>query len=245
MIGCCCVEDDDFQVVIIDVKSEGREQFAGKLIEEKAQAEPKAREEPKPEKKRDPLKDEPKEEDSGPQPYIFEVAVERDGEHLGMVLDTSASTKVLFVSRIVGGSLTTYNDAVEDDRRIKMYDFILEINGRTTHKEMLEDVKNCKGYAKLKILRPVPFSLLISRSTDKELGAGICYHPQVPSLGVKEIREGLLKDYNDTVPEDKQVKAGDCIIAVNGVSTDTMKMVEAMKATTDLTLTIIRPPDVW
>lgn len=47
-------------------------------------------------------------------------------------------------------------------------------------------------------------------------------------LGVKEIKEGLVKNYNNTAPTEKQVKPGDIILEVNGIRGDTKAMLNAV-----------------
>mmetsp|Transcript_116480 Transcript_116480/g.206208 ORF Transcript_116480/g.206208 Transcript_116480/m.206208 type:complete len:173 (-) Transcript_116480:164-682(-) len=51
-------------------------------------------------------------------------------------------------------------------------------------------------------------------------------HGDNVSLVVVEVMEGLVKDYNSTVAEELQIRPGDQIMEVNGVSGDSIKMLE-------------------
>jgi len=207
------------------------------LQEEPEKEEPK--EEPK--KEPEPIKQEPKAEPKLDKPLLvhtFSVSVEKSAGPLGMVLD--AKSGALVVIRVSDGTIKAYNDMAAVDKKIEPNDYIVDINGQTTKDNMLREVKEATGTLTLKVARPLPFTIKINRG-EKPFGAGLKYQEESCFIDLKEIRDGALKDYNDSVQDSKKAFLNDCIIAINGKSDTPDKMIEIMKSSTKFEVTLVRP----
>mmetsp|Transcript_21717 Transcript_21717/g.74658 ORF Transcript_21717/g.74658 Transcript_21717/m.74658 type:complete len:255 (-) Transcript_21717:82-846(-) len=241
--GCCCTDDQQAELVTVDILDtlQGRNDEEPK--EEKAQEEPK-KEEPKkePQKEPEPIKQEPKAQPKLDKPlsvHTFSVQVEKSAGPLGMVLDVKNGA--LVVIRVYDGTIKAYNDMTASDKKIEPNDYIVDINGQITKDNMLREVKQATGTVTLKVARPLPFTIKINRG-DKPFGAGLGYQQESCSIDLKEIRDGALKDYNDSVPHSKKAFLNDCIIAINGKSDTPDKMIEIMQSSTQFEVTLVRPP---
>jgi len=175
----------------------------------------------------------------GVEPAIFDIQLSKDGP-LGITLDIKVTG--LCVVRIGGGCFDNYNNKVDQSRRVRRHDFIIAINGKTDRDAMLNEVKECTGMVNLKIARPMVFPAKLKKGS-RPLGAGLGYQEESCSVDVREIRDGVLKEYNDGQHEDKfKVRVDDCIIGVNNIFDDPAQMIEAMKSLDEFELKVMRPP---
>jgi len=90
---------------------------------------------------------------------------------------------------------------------------------------------------------PVPETFVVELEkgavTKVGLSVGRFGNPNYPqALKVKAVEEGLARIYNSTAPDHLQIKAGDCIVEVNGVSEDSGKMLERVKGDQSLRFVI-------
>lgn len=66
-------------------------------------------------------------------------------------------------------------------------------------------------------------------------------HSDSQTLKITLVKDGLIKAYNDSAEESKQIKAGDSIIEVNGVTGDCKKMLETIGREKSLRFVVKRP----
>mmetsp|Transcript_9608 Transcript_9608/g.34118 ORF Transcript_9608/g.34118 Transcript_9608/m.34118 type:complete len:219 (+) Transcript_9608:95-751(+) len=149
---------------------------------------------------------------------VFEAVIAKEGP-LGLLLDVKA----------------------DPDVRLELHDYIVAINGQTSCAAMLLQAKGCKGALKIKVVRPKPWVVKIVKG-DKPFGAGLIYQNDSTSVGIKEVREGALKDYNARARPELQLLIGDSILKVNSIAGAAQQMVETMRTLTEFELTCTRAP---
>lgn len=66
-------------------------------------------------------------------------------------------------------------------------------------------------------------------------------HFEGPCLKVKKVKEGLVSDWNSAHP-DREVKAGDYMLEVNGVRGNTERLYEAIGSNITIDIVLSRPP---
>jgi len=84
----------------------------------------------------------------------------------------------------------------------------------------------------------IEFTIVLDRSTGVKLGVDVDQQDG-EALGVESIKDGLIRQWNETHP-DKRVRRGDRIIDVNGVRSDVLRIVEECKQCRELQMTIRR-----
>mmetsp|Transcript_9607 Transcript_9607/g.34113 ORF Transcript_9607/g.34113 Transcript_9607/m.34113 type:complete len:244 (+) Transcript_9607:95-826(+) len=174
---------------------------------------------------------------------VFEAVIAKEGP-LGLLLDVKAHLEAgaLSVIRVNGGGcIEAYNSKADPDVRLELHDYIVAINGQTSCAAMLLQAKGCKGALKIKVVRPKPWVVKIVKG-DKPFGAGLIYQNDSTSVGIKEVREGALKDYNARARPELQLLIGDSILKVNSIAGAAQQMVETMRTLTEFELTCTRAP---
>jgi len=237
MFNCCCTENDTEGAELIAVDVHDSLEEAPPVYEPESQ-----KEEAKPELVKEEPKEEPKTNEPAPQvsagPHTFEISVVKDGP-LGIMLDIKAAgVNVVHVS---AGCVQTYNAKADPDKCLEKFDYIVDINGKTSCKSMLGEVTECKGTVTLKVVRPVQWTVKLVKN-GKPFGAGLSFDKDSVSIEVTEIRDGTLKEFNASASPDLQIKPFDSIIKVNGIGDSPNQMIEALKTLPELELTVIRLP---
>jgi len=171
---------------------------------------------------------------------LFEVGIAKEGSQ-GLSLDVKVhlTMRALSVIRVNGGCIEAYNSKAHPDVRLEMHDYFVAINGQTSCAAMLIEAKECRGKLKIQVVRMKPWVVKIVKG-DKPFGAGLIYQNDSTSIHIKEIREGALKDYNESARAYLQLLPGDSILKVNSIAGVAQQMVETMRTLTEFELTCTR-----
>lgn len=174
----------------------------------------------------------------------FTVDITRgDLEMWGLRLECCAAG--LLVAEVVSGAVERYNNGVSGldaagARKIQMYDIIVEANGERAQGLIWRQLKEEAAMA-FEVVRP---RLLTVNLKKGHLPLGVLLsHPvsgHGKTLGVAEICDGLVKDYNASAEADAQVMVGDVIVSVNGQMGSSKNMIELLQVDSDVELTLLR-----
>lgn len=198
----------------------------------------------------------------GPENYVkaFQVTLQRRGastagldvapasnntdprsfaKTLGMVLDASMGV-IMFVCKVYDDDclVGAYNRTAPPEVQLKVGDFIEEVNGfRGNMAIMIQEV--CSNS---------DLTLLVSRSMEYEinvrkkdtLGCDVTYLGSGISLGVARVFDGPIQEWNDKNPS-RTVLEGDRIISVNGVRGTTHDLLEMIRTSEELCMSLARP----
>mmetsp|Transcript_90579 Transcript_90579/g.157199 ORF Transcript_90579/g.157199 Transcript_90579/m.157199 type:complete len:151 (+) Transcript_90579:56-508(+) len=91
--------------------------------------------------------------------------------------------------------------------------------------------KTAETVAAKEVARNMPATDFIveveKKGPDSKVGLDVDHGDDV-TLEIMLVKDGLVKDYNNSVAQDLQIRPGDRIVEVNGVSGDNKKMLEAV-----------------
>eukprot|EP00405_Crypthecodinium_cohnii_P018368 CAMPEP_0206453366 /NCGR_PEP_ID=MMETSP0324_2-20121206/20500_1 /ASSEMBLY_ACC=CAM_ASM_000836 /TAXON_ID=2866 /ORGANISM="Crypthecodinium cohnii, Strain Seligo" /LENGTH=249 /DNA_ID=CAMNT_0053923637 /DNA_START=252 /DNA_END=998 /DNA_ORIENTATION=- len=249
MFQCCCAEPPDAETIAVVDASEGGAQIRGFGTDEHTTYEAgtllrrqdrsldyKEVCDEKVEAFGDGVEQRPRRGPLGPvarQPGLraFEVFLRRSGR-LGMAVERKGTTLCL-VRYVEGGTLDLYNKQAPADKRMRPFDFIVQINGQSTPDEMLEEVKEPEKNLSMRILRPRPFPVTLHKD-GKPLGVALSFQPGSCLVEIQELKPGVAKEYNRTCPSDRRLEVGDLVVQANGASADPEKIIQEVKASGDL-----------
>mmetsp|Transcript_100510 Transcript_100510/g.260089 ORF Transcript_100510/g.260089 Transcript_100510/m.260089 type:complete len:256 (-) Transcript_100510:233-1000(-) len=175
-----------------------------------------------------------------PKPEILDISLDKGDTMLGMALDLKA--KGIHVLRIGQGAVERYNASVQDAeerKRIQPNDFIVAVNGARSNTDMVKVMKS-EAILNMKVLRAVPATVTLSKA-GRKLGCNLTYQEgQSIAVDITDISEGAISAYNQGVTEPMQIKNGDCIASVNGVSGSGAKIVEEILNAENLKMSFYR-----
>eukprot|EP00928_Gymnodinium_smaydae_P044087 TRINITY_DN29434_c0_g1_i1.p1 TRINITY_DN29434_c0_g1~~TRINITY_DN29434_c0_g1_i1.p1 ORF type:complete len:238 (-),score=20.28 TRINITY_DN29434_c0_g1_i1:130-816(-) len=220
-LRCCCVGDQDAEISVAPVDAKHVSEVG--IVESVAD--------------RFRLDTEPPVK---PYECVFDVAVQSNGR-LGLVLEAKYYG-MLSVLRIREDScLHSYNLTAVSERRVQKHDFIMEVNGKTTKAEILEEVRGRPRSFSMQILRPHKFRVTIHKGS-ASFGAKLNFEKSGVSLDIEELVGGALIEYNKGAQPNERICVRDFICEVNGVSESSEKMLNEIRAASELHLLIGRPP---
>lgn len=177
-----------------------------------------------------------------PAKMEFGILLRRDGDApLGLDLDVMDG-RTAWVLAIKDGIAATFNAGVPDGSQLKVYDFIVEVNGaRNDSKAMVASLKADRNLA-LQVRRPQTFDVKLCKDK-RPLGFDFTVEPQGRAVVIDRINEGCLRDWNFENPR-KQVKPKDRIFAVDGEVDSGQGLFEKIRsADADLELSVVRPEE--
>ncbi|CAL1170034.1 unnamed protein product [Cladocopium goreaui] len=146
----------------------------------------------------------------------FEVSLERKpGTYFGV--DLSSAGKACIVTSVTSDGLVAEwnNSGVAPRCQVQKYDRLLAVNGQTSEKskEVLDMLKHTHDQMVLTFQRARINEVKLQRD-GKSLGIHLKDGPHF--LLVLGVEDGVVKDYNKSVPHPFQVVSSDRIIAVDG-----------------------------
>merc|ERR1719203_1768146 len=101
------------------------------------------------------------------------------------------------------GLVDHYNQSASVDRRLRLYDCIVMVNGgvsRTVvHERLRQDMT-----LQVRVMRPTEFETRIDKR-DSMLGLELHCLAESIALAIKSIERGAIQDYNKSVPEAVQI----------------------------------------
>jgi len=171
----------------------------------------------------------------------FEVTLQKKDptDKCGLQLDCN-NEKTFEVVKVTEGLVKSYNDTVAESKKIVPGHCVVGINGKSGM-EMLSELSTSKEL-KLMIAPTINFTVQLTKSGTQQLGMNLAYEEGCSSLLLNGFAAGgLLDTYNKSAPQTQRVGVGDRIIEVNGVSGEPLKILDALKTSTALSLKVARP----
>jgi len=159
---------------------------------------------------------------------------------LGALLDASTGVTI-FVSEVYDGDcpVGVYNRTAPPEQQLKVGDFIVEVNGHHGNMTIMMQEMHLNRNLTLLVMRAMEYEINVHKQD--MLGCSITYDANSGiSLGIACVLQGPIKVWNDENPS-KIVIEGDRIIAVNGVKGATSDLLEIIRKSQDLWMTLARP----
>lgn len=193
------------------------------------------------------------EEEPPLQPGEFEVCINAEkflGCDPGIDLDVT-DPETLLVLRVRSGPFKEWNESQEDKQlHVRHLDRIMEVNGVQGDCFRLElgmhgfKKESHEKWLKLRLRRPQEFELDLRKSASgdgaKEAKVGLdVVTTAMESLLVKRVKEGLVKRWNSSNPE-QAIQQGDRIVEVNKIRGDSQRMLEAVGGEDELHIVVSR-----
>eukprot|EP00429_Kryptoperidinium_foliaceum_P064221 CAMPEP_0176063454 /NCGR_PEP_ID=MMETSP0120_2-20121206/31647_1 /TAXON_ID=160619 /ORGANISM="Kryptoperidinium foliaceum, Strain CCMP 1326" /LENGTH=205 /DNA_ID=CAMNT_0017397027 /DNA_START=8 /DNA_END=625 /DNA_ORIENTATION=+ len=170
-------------------------------------------------------------------PSSFTARLDRavEGQSFGMRLEAfdGSTIHVALISSDVRSVVGRYNASSKEGVRIRSGDYIEEVNGRTNASEMRDLLESCNGL-EVRLRRPKLSEVNIKKG-DLPLGLGIKYDQDGTSLAVRSIDEG-----GAVACAGVDIRRGDRIVAVNGRACRTNELLDELRRSDALRLTISR-----
>merc|ERR1712217_515735 len=126
-----------------------------------------------------------------------------------------------------------YNASASDDKKIKMGDFIVSVNGMTGASASMSGVLKQSQNLQVRIQRPMKFAVTCAKQGDT-VGLDLKFGPSGNTLPIEGIKDGAVKS---RAPE---ILPGDRIVGVNGVTGTSSTLMKAMQDNDPLELELVR-----
>lgn len=259
---CCCTNDHNTTHDIIQVPLPGPELESGVAFQvENAQADISGKSPPaEPAKEAaDPLSSVPpttvaREEVPPPVPVARqEAAQDRPTEaaqevtisiaepavDLGLDIEKQSPRLDVAVLRVRDGPIKDWNEH-NPTQAIVHGDSIIAVNDCSLHtEEMLAELQK-PGKLRITFRKAQEFNVSIVKSEDAStMGIDIVHSGNV-SLFIRNVRAGLIEEHNRKSGRDSAIDAGDRIVVVNGSRGDSTNLLDLIKASKTLNMTISR-----
>jgi hypothetical protein len=159
---------------------------------------------------------------------------------LGALLDASTGVTI-FVSEVYDSDcpVGAYNRTAPPEFQLKVGDFIVEVNGHRGNMTIMMQEMHLNRNLTLLVTRAMEYEITVHKQDT--LGCSITYDANSGiSLGIACVLEGPIKVWNDEHPSLRVVE-GDRIIAVNGVKGATSDLLEMIRKSEELCMTLARP----
>mmetsp|Transcript_15863 Transcript_15863/g.43644 ORF Transcript_15863/g.43644 Transcript_15863/m.43644 type:complete len:217 (-) Transcript_15863:151-801(-) len=165
----------------------------------------------------------------------YVVSVERPaGQTLGLRMISS-------VPQLSGVVVSVEKGGVLSGTQIRRGDRLLAVNGTSGSFETMLALLKEEGLLELQFRRPVEFQVTAQRAPGKDLGISMSYSKHDHLLLITGITEGAIADWNAANHSTGlDVRANDCIISVNGMKDDAVKMLEETKLALSVDLSLVR-----
>lgn len=149
------------------------------------------------------------------------------------------------VSTISSGAVAEYDKMVTDDEsKVRMNDFLVEVNGERSIEGMAEVLRSKPTHAVLQFFR-APLRQIVLPASGRRSGFRVRALSGHSVVYVEAISEGLVHDYNLQAPPDERIEAFDCFLGINGASGHADLMVTHLtQERTELVLLVARPPNL-
>jgi len=177
-------------------------------------------------------------------PAVFHAFVQiEEKSDLGMRLDITPKDRLRINEIKDTGPIAAYNACVADSMRLKEGDFILSVNGVSTDCKAKVSALAACGHIDLEIGRALTFVVSGLDTSRGKLGLDLAVHPKGTVAYIKSVfGDGLIQTWNQQNPE-SDIRSGDMIIAINGVTGTSKEVAELAASGGELELTITRPAE--
>lgn len=177
------------------------------------------------------------------------VSIERHPEGrslLGLELDMigAHSAHIVFVGE--EGLVAQHNEAAAHADQVYAGDYLVSVNESQFGVSPTEDLlRILQRDQKLELVlrRPEEFPVFLTRWQNGTLGMHLNYSPNGVSLLICEVGDGPVNDWNFLHP-DRQIRAQDRIVAVEGVRGTAQQLYEKLRASEAVNLIVSRPADI-
>jgi len=180
----------------------------------------------------------PVEGEDAPRRLSF-VLERKPEDSIGLNLDAVDETAP-FVDDVLVGSVRDWNENKPKEQQLRIYDRIIEVNGVTGNTNAILAAMKASPCWHMVVQRPMQMQVTVSADKAISLGLDLKYSPNGRSLLIDEVlADGGIKKWNDE-HSDKQVKAFDRVIQINGRIGTAKELLESAANKTCLELVILR-----
>eukprot|EP00405_Crypthecodinium_cohnii_P017617 CAMPEP_0206446222 /NCGR_PEP_ID=MMETSP0324_2-20121206/16002_1 /ASSEMBLY_ACC=CAM_ASM_000836 /TAXON_ID=2866 /ORGANISM="Crypthecodinium cohnii, Strain Seligo" /LENGTH=236 /DNA_ID=CAMNT_0053914641 /DNA_START=74 /DNA_END=784 /DNA_ORIENTATION=- len=168
--------------------------------------------------------------------FVANVTKPTQDAALGWHLDV-LDQRHLFICRLITTSntpLEKYNSTVSSNLQIREGDYVTAVDGVSGSAEKMSEAMKKSDNLSITVARPHLFTKTISKN-NMALGLDLKYGPGGSSLLLEGVREGAIK--NST----SEVKAGDRIVSVNGITGTPYILMQAIQDAANLEICFSRP----
>lgn len=175
----------------------------------------------------------------------FDIRLEmRVGERLGALLDILDLKTLRVVHIREEGRLRKHNNENPARKQVHEGCFIVSVNGKSGDVEVMVDELQRTRIWRMTVARLYKYSAALRKTGP--LCLDLHFEPEGNCVVIRRIGEGMVKAYNEDLPEGAEaIKVGDRIYSVNGQSlTATQMLNEIRDARDELSLELGRP-QMW
>lgn len=187
---------------------------------------------------------EPEEPEIGLPPVTcYWITIQRKSPKvpLGLTLDP-AGIEAIYVCSVQSDSAPVVEANAQNSpaEQLEAGDFVWSVNGvQDDLAAMMKEVQRSTTL-NLGMRKPLEFSISVKRN-GQSIGCAITYDTTTGiSLVIEHVNEGPVKAWN-TLHHDRKVIVGDRVTAVNGHHGTSVQLLEQIRASDDLRLTLVRP----
>eukprot|EP00435_Cladocopium_sp_Y103_P004468 s239_g1.t1 len=166
------------------------------------------------------------------------------GSNVGVAFDAQDKSHPV-VKEVFGGLLQMWNSSCLPEQEVKVFDRLVEVDGKGGSKtdlcDRLSQQKDAMtGTMVLKFARPKEKKVILKKKEGKDFGVTLNYYKSSMKVIIAGVDpDGLTADWNETHP-DTPVLADDVVVEVNGVRGSPVKMVSEMKRSEAPELTVLQ-----
>jgi len=140
------------------------------------------------------------------------------------------------------GPVAEYNESASPREQIGSGDFIMAINAAAGNGKSMIKALQQGGMVNMQVRRPERFTLEGISKGDGAWGLDLTYHSRSSSIVVKQVfRSGAIAAWNETAPDEYNVKPGDYILEVNGLAGNPQDLHALIRNSEVVDLVISRP----
>mmetsp|Transcript_23885 Transcript_23885/g.51980 ORF Transcript_23885/g.51980 Transcript_23885/m.51980 type:complete len:219 (-) Transcript_23885:96-752(-) len=166
------------------------------------------------------------------------------GSNVGVAFDVQDKSHPV-VKEVFGGLLEMWNSSCLPEQEVKVFDRLVEVDGKSGSKmdlcDRLSEQKDAMtGTMVLKFARPKEKKVTLKKKEGKDFGVTLNYYKSSMKVIIAGVEpNGITADWNEQHP-DTPVLADDVIVEVNGVSGSPIKMVSELKKSEEPELTVLQ-----
>jgi hypothetical protein len=169
----------------------------------------------------------------------FEIELTKPpGESLGLELDP-LDGEVMQVCKIRDGLVKSYNEA-NKDKQVRVGDFLTSINGVTGRTDLMIERFQKDATLKVKIRRLKSWDVTLVQPRAAAIRPAVNRAANGRTLLILDISDRAIKEWNAANPG-LDIAKHDRIISVNGMESESDKMMEQVEKAEKLVMTLGRP----
>jgi len=164
----------------------------------------------------------------------YEVCFEKDGQGSGSVgvrLDLNDGVRLQVVKILEEGLVAKYNKVATEDRKIRVCDFVTEVNGVVGDaKAMVSKFVEELGETILSLWIVPAVELVVTLSNQGSLGVTLFHDTESISMLITDIDEGPISEHNLSAGPEEEIRVLDRIVAVNGTTGKASQLTSALSS---------------